>query len=93
MRRGCQRPGRLDAGMAAEEFDFPLDDVVEGDSAVVDVVVAALAAVKFCLGCAICDGERGPDRCLGVGFGDDGGCSAVIVPPSGCASRPARAGA
>jgi hypothetical protein len=39
--------------MAAEEFDFPLDDVVEGDSAVVDVVVAAFAAVKFCLGCAV----------------------------------------
>jgi len=34
--------------MAPEERDFPLDDVVEGDSAVVDVVVAALAAVKFC---------------------------------------------
>ena len=48
LRRGCQRPGRLDAGMASEEVDFPLDDVVECDSAVVDVVVAALAAVKFC---------------------------------------------
>ena len=58
--------------MAAEEFDFPLDDVVEGDSAVVDVVVAALAAVQFCLGCAIGDGERGTDRCLGVVFGDIG---------------------
>jgi len=57
--------------MASEELDFPLDDVVEGDSAVVDVVVAALAAVKFCEGCAICDGERGTDRCLRVGFGDD----------------------
>ena len=57
--------------MAAEELDFPLDDVVEGDSAVVDVVVAALAAVKFCLGCAIGHGECGTDRCLGVGFGDD----------------------
>jgi len=57
--------------MAAEEFNFPLDDVVEGDSAVVDVVVAAFAAVKFCLGCAIGHGERGTDRCLGVGFGDD----------------------
>ena len=57
--------------MAAEEFDFPLDDVVEGDSPVVDVVVAALAAVKFCLGCAIGHGECGTDRCLGVGFGDD----------------------
>jgi hypothetical protein len=57
--------------MAVEEFDFPLDDVVEGDSAVVDVVVAALAAVKFCLGCAIGHCERGIDRCLGVMFGDD----------------------
>ncbi len=57
--------------MAAEEFNFPLDDVVEGDSAVVDVVVAAFASVKFCLGCAIGHGERGPDRCLGVVFGDD----------------------
>ena len=57
--------------MASEELDFPLDDVVEGDSAVVDVVVTALAAVKFGSGCAIGDGERGPDRCLRVGFGDD----------------------
>ena len=57
--------------MAAEEFNFPLDDVVEGDSAVVDVVVASFASVKFCLGCAIGDGDRGPDRCLRVGFGDD----------------------
>ena len=57
--------------MAAEEFNFPLDGVVEGDSAVVDVVVAAFASVKFCLGCAIDHGERGTDRCLRVGFGDD----------------------
>jgi hypothetical protein len=33
--------------MAAEELHFPLDDVGEGDSAVVDVVMAALAAVKL----------------------------------------------
>lgn len=71
LRRGCWRNGRLDAGMASEELDFPLDDVVEGDSAVIDVVVATLAAVKFCLGCAIGHGESGPDRCLGVVFGDD----------------------
>jgi hypothetical protein len=45
--------------MASEELDFPLDDVVEGDSAVVDVVVAALAAMEFCLGRAIGHGERG----------------------------------
>ena len=57
--------------MPAQEFDFPLDDVVEGDSAVVDVVVSAFAAVKFCLGCAIGHGERGIDRCLSVVFGDD----------------------
>ena len=57
--------------MAADEFDFPLDDVVEGDAAVVDVVVATFAAVKFCLGCAIGHGECGTDRCLGVVFGDD----------------------
>ena len=48
--------------MAAEELDFPLDDVVEGDSAGVDVVVAALAAVTFCLGCAIGHGECGTGR-------------------------------
>ena len=71
MHRGCWPPGRLDAGMASEEVDFPLDDVVECDSAVVDVVVAALAAMEFCLGCAIGHGECGTDRCLGVGFGDD----------------------
>jgi hypothetical protein len=57
--------------MASEELDFPRDDVVEGDSAVVDVVVAAVAPVKFCLGCAIGDGECGTDRRLGVVFGDD----------------------
>ena len=33
--------------MAAEEVDFPLDHVVEGDSTVIDVIVAAFAAVKF----------------------------------------------
>ena len=44
--------------MASEELDFPLDDVVEGDSAVVDVVVAAFV-VKFCFGCAIDHGECG----------------------------------
>src|ERR1700752_5536002 len=63
--------GRLHAGMASQELDFPLDDVVEGDSAVVDVVVAALAAMKFRSGCAIGHGECGTDRCLGVGLGDD----------------------
>jgi hypothetical protein len=57
--------------MAAEEFDLPLDHVVEGNSAVVDVVVAALAAMEFCLGCAIGHGECGTGRCLRVGFGDD----------------------
>jgi hypothetical protein len=31
--------------MAAQKFDFPLDDVVVGNSAVVDVVVSAFAAV------------------------------------------------
>jgi hypothetical protein len=31
--------------MASQKFDFPLDDVVEGDAAVVDVVVSAFAAV------------------------------------------------
>jgi hypothetical protein len=57
--------------MASEELDLPLDDVVEGDSAVVDVVVAAFAAVKFCSGRSIGYRERGTDRCLGVVFGDD----------------------
>ena len=57
--------------MALKELNFPFDDVGEGDATVVDVVVAALAAVKFCLRCAIGHGECGTDRCLRVGFGDD----------------------
>jgi hypothetical protein len=46
--------------MASEELDFPLDDVVEGDSAVVDVVVAALAAMEFCLGARSAMASAGP---------------------------------
>ena len=33
--------------------------------------MVVLAAVKFCLLCAIGHGECGTDRCLGVVFGDD----------------------
>jgi hypothetical protein len=35
----------VNTGVASEELDFPLDDVIEGDATVVDVVVPACAAV------------------------------------------------
>jgi hypothetical protein len=69
--RGCPGLGWLDTGVASEELDFPLDDVIEGDTTVVDVVVPASAAVKLRSGCAFGHCECGTDRCLRVVFGDD----------------------
>ena len=49
--------------MAAEEFDFPLDDIVERDAAFVDVIVPALAAPDLDRSESMAHHDRGNGPC------------------------------